>query len=390
MRDRRVHLLDLHPNELEFETGDAIRLRTMRRGLPMPSVATILLLFCMLPSLALEGQEQSPQSPVRVRIKRKALKTDDVSPIHKAWVEEDARWIISKGEHSAFMLLSNDEERDQFIDAFWSRRNPAADSLENAFRDEHYRRMAYANEQFGASGEPGWRTDRGRVYIVYGPPDEVELHPAASDRERSPEEGGGRTRTFPHVNWRYRDLEGFGKDVEVNFVDACSCGDYRLSLDPVSTDAIIWTPDKTRDTGPGLYNPAIRFKDLEQVVTHKVFVNLLAFVVKTEFTKVTNATTLVPITVEVRNRDLAVANRNGTESSAVNIFGRITTIKGHVVETFEGALQVDVPKDAQPSHLTSRYQKTLPLRPNVYRLDVAVKDVNADRIGTWSHDFILP
>jgi GWxTD domain-containing protein len=365
----------------------------MRRWLPTPSVATILLLLCIVPSLVVEGQEQNPQSPVRLkkRVLKRVPKTD-VTPIHKAWLEEDVRWVISKGERSAFIQLSNNEERDQFIAAFWFRRNPTPQTLENEFRDEHYRRMAYANEQFGANGEPGWRTDRGRVYIVYGPPDEVESHPTASDRDRPPEEGGGRTHTFPYVIWRYRDLAGFGKDIEVDFVDACSCGDYRLSLDPASKDAIVWAPTTASEPGPGLYTPIVRFKDLEQVVTHNVVLSLLPFDVRTDFTKVTNATTLVPITIELRNRDLAPVNKDGTASSAVDIFGRVTSSTGRIVESFEGTFQMDGPNGSLPGTAspTSRYQKTIPLRPGDYRLDIAVKDVSGDRVGTWSRGLTVP
>jgi GWxTD domain-containing protein len=353
-------------------------------------MAAFLVSYCVLLLPALETQQQEPQ--VQRKRQRRVLKIDDAGPTYKAWLEEDVRWIISKNERAAFMQLSNDEERDQFIDAFWLRRDSTPDTIKKEFRDEHYRRIAYANEQFGANEVPGWRTDRGRVYIVYGPPDEVESHPTASDRERPPEEGGGRTHTFPYVIWRYRDLEGFGKDVQVDFVDACSCGDYRLSLDPASKDAIVWAPFAAREPGPGLHTPSVWFKDLEEVVTHKLVVSLLPFDVRTDFTKVTNATTLVQVAVQLRNRDLVFVRKDAVEGSAVNIFGRVTAMTGRVMETFEDTLQVHAPNGSLPgpADSTSLCRKTVPLRPGRYRLDLAVKDVNGDRVGTWSQGIEVP
>src|SRR5438270_11289045 len=114
---------------------------------------------------------------------------------YRKWLDEDVRWIISDDERKAFMQLSNDEERDQFIEAFWQRRNPDPDSEDNEFKDEHYRRIEYANEHF-AAGKPGWMTDRGRIYIGYGPPDEIESHPSGGSYERPMEEGGGETSTY--------------------------------------------------------------------------------------------------------------------------------------------------------------------------------------------------
>src|ERR1700730_16412745 len=129
----------------------------------------------------------------------KSLKIE-LSKTYKKWLDEDVRWIITDEEQKAFKLLSNDEERDQFIEAFWQRRDPTPDTIENEFKEEHYRRMAYANEQF-AAGIPGWKSDRGRIYIMYGPADEIESHPSGGSYERPMEEGGGSTSTFPFEDW---------------------------------------------------------------------------------------------------------------------------------------------------------------------------------------------
>ena len=361
----------------------------------------------------------------------KSLKIE-LSKTYKKWLDEDVRWIITDEEQKAFKLLSNDEERDQFIEAFWQRRDPTPDTIENEFKEEHYRRMAYANEHF-AAGIPGWKSDRGRIYIMYGPADEIESHPSGGSYERPMDEGGGETSTFPFEDWRYRYLEGIGQEVIIEFVDTCMCGDYHMTMDRSEKDALLYTPNAgltlyeqmgmankaDRFSGGGLERlgtgpfstsnqskqfdrleqfyklqkpPAVKFKDLEEVVSHKISVNLMPFDVRTDFVRVTSDTVLVPITIQVKNRDITFVNKDGVQRGTVNIFGRVTTLTGKIVQTFEDTVQVDVPAELLPkvTENSSVYWKALPLRPNLYRIDVAVKDVNGDRSGLWSSRLPVP
>ena len=160
----------------------------------------------------------------------------ELSKTYKKWLNEDVVWIITDEERAAFKQLSNDEERDNFIEAFWQRRDPTPDTEENEYKEEHYRRIAYANEHF-AAGIPGWKSDRGRIYIMYGPADEVDSHPSGGTYERPIEEGGGETSTFPFEDWRYRYLEGIGQEIIIEFVDTCMCGDYHMTIDRSEKDA---------------------------------------------------------------------------------------------------------------------------------------------------------
>jgi GWxTD domain-containing protein len=363
----------------------------------------------------------------------KALKIE-LSKTYRKWLDEDVRWIITDEEKSAFMQLSNDEERDQFIEAFWQRRDPTPDTEENEFKEEHYRRIAYANEHY-AAGIPGWKSDRGRMYIVFGPADEIDSHPSGGSYERPMEEGGGETSTFPFETWRYRYIEGIGQEVMIEFVDTCMCGDYHMTIDRSEKDALKQTPNAgltlyeqmgmsskaSRFSGGGLeqlgagpFNqdlqakefdrldqfaklqaaPAVKFKDLEEVVRHKISVNLMPFDVRADFVKVTSDTVLVPVTIQIKNRDITFQNKDGVERGTVNIFGRVTTLTGKIVQTFEDTVQVDVPVELLPktAENSSVYWKALPLRisQNRYRLDVVVKDVNGDRTGSWSHAITIP
>jgi GWxTD domain-containing protein len=386
-----------------------------------------------------QGQGNQETDPLKRPISEKQRRENskrlkqELGRSFRKWLDEDVRYIITDEERSAFMQLSNDEERDQFIEAFWQRRDPSPDTIENEFKEEHYRRIAYANEHFPA-GIPGWKTDRGRMYIMYGPPDEIEAHPSGGSYERPMEEGGGQTSTFPFEHWRYRYLEGIGQEVIIEFVDTCMCNDYHMTLDRSEKDALLYTPNggltlmesmgmaskTSRFTSGGLEHlatgpmgamdaqakefdrleqfaklqrpPAVKFKDLEEVVSHKISVNLMPFDVRADFVKVTSDTVLVPVTIQVKNRDVTFVNKDGVQRGTVNIFGRVTTLTGRIAQTFEDTVQVDVPAELLPktAENSSVYWKALPLRPGRYRFDIVVKDVNGDRVGTWSKGVMVP
>src|SRR6202045_42821 len=197
---------------------------------------------------------------------QKAIK-GELHGIYKKWVDEDVHWIITDQELQAFKSLSNDEERDTFIENFWLRRNPNPDSPENEYREEYYARIAYANEHF-AAGKPGWRTDRGHIYIAFGKPDSIDSHPSGGSYERPQEEGGGETSTFPFEIWHYRYLEGIGDNIDIEFVDTCMCGDYHMTIDRSEKDALKHTPGAglTQSEEMGQSKKADRFSGgLEQL-----------------------------------------------------------------------------------------------------------------------------
>ncbi|MEK6397574.1 MAG: GWxTD domain-containing protein, partial [Terriglobus sp.] len=155
----------------------------------------------------------------------------------KKWLDQDVVWIITDQELQAFKQLKNDEERENFVENFWLRRNPNPDSPENEYKDEHYRRIAYANEHF-AAGKPGWKTDRGHIYIAFGKPDSIDSHPSGGTYQRPIEEGGGTTSTFPFEVWHYRYIPGIADNIDLEFVDTCQCNDYHLTIDRSEKDAL--------------------------------------------------------------------------------------------------------------------------------------------------------
>jgi GWxTD domain-containing protein len=149
------------------------------------------------------------------------------------WLDEDAQWIISPGERSAYLSLTSDDERMRFIQQFWERRNPQPGSSENKFKEEHYRRLAYANQHF-ASGDPGWKSDRGHVYIMYGPPDSIDAHLSGANGEAQPFEVWHYDKLRPQApkdeTESAQDSEASTiRDVNLKFVDTCHCGDYKVT-----------------------------------------------------------------------------------------------------------------------------------------------------------------
>src|SRR5688572_15648192 len=161
---------------------------------------------------------------------------------YKKWLNEDVVYIITEDEKKVFKALSNEEERESFIEQFWLRRDSDPRTADNEFKEEHYSRIVYANERF-ASGIPGWKTDRGRIYITFGKPAEIESHPSGGSYNREIYEGGGTTSTFPFERWRYRHIDGVGDDVEIEFVDKSMSGEYRMAMSPDEKDALMHVPN---------------------------------------------------------------------------------------------------------------------------------------------------
>lgn len=348
---------------------------------------------------------------------------------YRKWLNEDVLYIITDEEKTAFKRLSTEDEREQFIEQFWLRRDPTPDSAENEFKEEHYRRIAYTNERY-ASGIPGWKTDRGRIYITFGPPDENESHPSGGTYERPYEEGGGTTSTYPFEKWRYRWIEGIGSDIIIEFVDPTMTGEYRMTMDPSEKDALMMVPgagltlieqmglanktdrfsrtDGTRlgtGTQPTSMKmnqferlqqfanlqkaPAVKFRDLEALVSSTVKFNILPIRVRADFMKMTSSSIQTNVTLQLERKDLQFQNKDGIAKAAVNIYARITSMSRRVVNVFEDVVSVEIPNEMLEKGSTgaSVYQKSIPLPPGTYRLNLVVKDVYGG--NTNNHQMVL-
>ena len=363
-----------------------------------------------------------PLTPKQIKAREKKLKQELETPYRK-WLNEDVTYIITDEERAAFKRLQTDEEREQFIESFWLRRDPTPDTIENEFKEEHYRRIAYANEHY-ASGIPGWKTDRGRIYITYGPPDEIEDHSSGGMYERPPEEGGGSTSTFPFQQWRYRYIEGIGNNIIIEFVDPTMSGEFRMTSDPSEKDALLYVPgagltlmeqlglsDKTQRFNntdgthlgtpfggqPESMNefnrieqfaklqrpPAIKYTDLEADVKSRISYNILPMKVRVDYFPITEGSTGTFVTIQFENKDLQFVNKDGLQKAEVHILGRITSMTRRPVNNFEDP----VTQTCAPEMLSavvnqkSIYQKNVPLVPGTYRLNLIVKDMIAGNLS---------
>src|SRR5437773_9678825 len=406
-------------------------------GLTRRAVALAFSLAVGLPVALAQDAQDSGDAPTAKKIdkttKRKMKQTlKELDNAYKQWLQEDVVYIITPDERNAFLQLQTNEEREQFIEQFWLRRSSNPDLPDNDFKEEHYRRIAYANEHY-ASGIPGWKTDRGRMYIMCGPPDEIESQPTGGTYDRPMEEGGGSTATYAWETWRWRYLEGIGKNIILEFVDPSGSGEYHMTMDPSEKDALLHVPGAglslmesmgmaskadrfTRSDGTNLpttmggqptsmneFNrlelyakvnkpPEVKFKDLEAVVTSRIVRDQVHFHWRTDYLKVTNDTVLVPVTVQVPNSQLSFQAKDGIHSAVLNIFGRVTTLTGRVVQTFEDSVSRDFPDTLfqQSLKLQSIYQKAIPLRPGLYRLDLVIKDVQSGNIGAVNNRLAVP
>src|SRR5438105_4894361 len=358
---------------------------------------------------------------------RKELETP-----YKKWLSEDVVYIITDEERQAWKRLATDDEREQFIEQFWLRRDPTPDTAENEFKEENYRRIAYANERY-ASGIPGWKADRGRIYITFGPPDEIESHPSGGSYERPAEEGGGTTSTYPFEQWRYRWIEGIGTDIIIEFVDPTMSGEYRMTMDPSEKDALLYVPNagltlmeqmgmssktdrfnRTDGTHLGVpfgaetqkmnqFNrleqfaklqrpPAIKFKDLEAAVNSRISYNILPMKYRADFFPVTDASVLTFTTLQFDNKDLQFQAKEGVQKAVINIFGKVSTMTRRIVTNFEDTVTVDSPTQMLQDYTKRKsvYNKTVPLAPGTYRLNVVAKDVVGGNLNSYEVALVVP
>ncbi len=403
----------------------------MRRRISQWIVALLVGLLGV-PLIAQDAPEPAKLTAKQERRRLERLRKELRGPF-KRWLDEDVRYIITPEERKAFVQMATDEERENFIESFWMRRDPTPDSMENEYKEEHYRRIAYANDRY-ASGIPGWKTDRGRIYIAYGPADEIESHPSGGQYQRPYEEGGGFTSTYPFEIWRYRWIEGIGSDILLEFVDPTMTGEYRLTMDPSEKDALLNVPGagltlseqmglttkadrfrRTDGTRMGTpiggaqsirYNqferlqlyanifkpPAVKFKDLEAIVNSTIDYNTLSYDVDVHFVRVTNSSVLTGITVLLRNGDLMFKEESGLHKAVANVFGRITTMTRRVQSTFEETVSIQTTAERMHQEVdrSSVYNKSVPLAPGMYRLELVVKDLVGETMGTYRTALRVP
>jgi GWxTD domain-containing protein len=390
------------------------------------AIALLALAFAVPSGLAQKKKNDQGQDPSdKVRNIKPELKK-----AYKDWLDKDVAYLITDEERKAFKKLETDDERERFIEDFWRRRDPDPDTEENEFREEYYERIAYANEHY-ASGIPGWKTDRGRIYITWGKPDEIETHPSGGNYNRESYEGGGSTSTYPFERWFYRYLAGVGSGIEIEFVDPTGSGEYRIARNPDEKDALLNVPGAgltlaeemgLSDKGQRVANlggignpnyereqdspfnrlemladlsrpPQIKFNELASAVNTPVIEdNPLAFDLRVDFFRQSDERVITAFTIQTDNQNLVFQDSGGLQTAQLNIFGKITHVSGRRAGIFEDP----VITRATPQELTeakerkSAYQKAVALAPGHYRVDVIVRDVTSGATGVRHLGFEVP
>ena len=363
---------------------------------------------------------------------QRVLQLEEGEDYFAKWLDEDVIHIITKPERAVFERLQTEEEKQRFIEQFWLRRDTDSATAINEFKEEHYRRLAYANEKFGYAGKPGWMMDRGMIYIKYGPPDSIESH-SMGGYTRELWEGGGHTVTFPFERWRYRYIVGIGSDTEIEFVDPTFSGEFRFAENSEEKDAFLWVPtlgmtkaeelgvatraDRIRDVDlqhPKAYllhrrlkdmpferlyqlayleaPPAIKYRDLQNIVTANIRYDQLPFRYRLDTMLLDNANWVVFLTVSVPNKELQYERLNSLQRARAKFYAAVTNLTGRILAEFDdtvtaGYTQEDFPKRAwQRSH----YQKSFFLPSGLYKLNMVIQDVLANKVGTVQTRIAVP
>jgi GWxTD domain-containing protein len=398
--------------------------------MPFPKASVRLVLFPLLMAGAsLFGFAQDPRQTQDPMEKPRNVKPE-LKKAYKDWLEKDVTYIITDEERKAFKKLATDDEREKFIEEFWRRRDPDPDTDENEYKEEYYERIAYANEHF-ASGIPGWKSDRGRIWIMYGKPDERETHPSGGPYDRPSYEGGGMTTTYPFESWFYRYLPGVGSGIEIEFVDPTGSGEYRIARNPSEKDAMLNIPGAgltlseqlglsskaDRVTAMGQYGmnnyqraqdspfarlqlladlsraPQIKFNDLASAVnTGVIEENPLNFDIRVDFFRQSDERVITAFTIQTENRDLSFTDSGGLQQARINIFGRITSVAGRRAGIFEDPVITTATTQelTEAKERKSAYQKAVALVPGTYKVDVIVRDVTSGATGVRHVGFTVP
>lgn len=373
-------------------------------------------LAILLSFASLNAQQIKPSPDEKPRKVKEELKT-----AYKDWID-DVSIILTQSERDSWKKLKTDEEREQFIKIVWDLRDPDPDTEENEYKDQFYERIAYANEHF-SSGKPGRLTDRGRIYIKFGKPDDVESHPSGGTYNRPYNEGGGSTSTYPFEKWFYRYIPEVGSGIELEFVDPTGSGEFRLARNPDEKDALIYVPNAGRtlfeelgiaDRGEriaalggygrvnylraqdspfevlnlhrALETPLTRERNPFEgttITTPVVEDNPLNFTVQPHYFRQSDNQVLVALTIQADNSELTFVNSGGLQKASLNIFGRVRTIAEKQVGKFEDSVTTTATSEELSTLLMrkSAYAKAFVLAPGRYRVDLLLRDIESGAAG---------
>ena len=354
-----------------------------------------------------KGKNVSQDQPADIKPRKSRTERADA---FKRWIDEDVVDIVTTAERQAFEKLKTDEEREQFVHIFWQLRDPSPDTEENEYREEHYERVAYANEHF-TSGKAGRLTDRGRIYIKFGKPDQIEAHPGGGQYQRMSYEGSGSTSTYPFERWFYRYLRGVGSGIEIEFVDRTGSGEYRIARDFNEKDALANVPGNTalpegtyfreQDSPFAKADLLFRLDKAPEIDRRfigsdtgspKVDDNPLNFDIRADYFKLSDDRVITAFTIQADNRDLVFKDSGGLQIARLNIVGRIVNLTERRVGAFEDSVTstATAVELSEAKERKSAYSKVVVLPPGHYKVDVIVRDTVSGAEGVQHFGFQVP
>jgi GWxTD domain-containing protein len=311
----------------------------------------------------------------------------------RSWLTEDAVFLITPDERCTFLHLNTDEERDQFVEQFWYRRDPNPDAPDNSFKVEHYRRIAFVNQKYPGPID-GWKTDRGRIYVILGPPDSVEASARTGKAgESSP----------PTEKWHYPCLD-YTPGIDLVFIDPNSTGDYRLVF-PGGDSGGLFSQDNGHPSCDFVHSSLVlssgqtqihigllpaqitRYKDLEALATVPIVRDQLHFRSQFQFLPTTRATTLARLTIDFA-ATTDPSRDQGRPLHGYALFVRAVSSSGRVADISESL--VGGASQHEPDVGPIQAQVDLPLSPGSYQLAIVAKNLTTNEVGVVHSSLDVP
>jgi GWxTD domain-containing protein len=328
------------------------------------------------------------------------------------WADEYVSYIITDSERRVFSSLPTSDEKLVFIESFWERRDPTPETPENEFREQYAARFGYANAQFRA-GRPGWKTDRGRIFILLGPPSYIDRNPMGRTSTERPSE------VWTYMSLKHPDLPS---SLEVGFVDFFGTGDLEIVADldaanlrnqglaPAYSDLeyfglrrshpVEYLADgATRSLDEGsMASERFNFlqdlrsaesplearpQPLSAIVGAKVSFAELPFDLTTQV-----FSSRIPVALAVRYDDLAALRRAGRDSFSLDIFAELRGSDGKVVDQLDRQLNFNL----APEEMTSdalRYFFSFSAPAGSYELQFVVRDNVRQSVGTHEETVVV-
>jgi GWxTD domain-containing protein len=348
---------------------------------------------------------------------------------YRVWVEEEAVYIITSRERDVFLRLRADKERDIFIEAFWRQRDPTPGTDRNEFREEHYRRIQHANRTYGRSTpKMGWQTDRGRIYIILGPPRTIEQYDNVNN-------------VYPTEIWFYQGNESLGLPPAFNVIFfkrdgigdyvlyspaadgprsliSTAIGDYRderayeqlRTLEPnLARQTLSLIPGENRPYGQASLasetlmakiaaapvkkvkdsyaDALLRYKDVVEVEYTANYIESRAFLY---VARDGDGPFLVHYSIEPSR--LTLAGYGGRNTAGFELNGRVADAQGRTLYQFEKAFPVDLDAEGLDAvRATSlEFQDAFPCIPGRYSFDLLLKNTVSKEFGSFTAALEIP